>query len=120
MLPGPSADVLWRTVMDNAPVVVWLIDKDGRFVMLGGAAAGRLPHASKTIGGASIFDVYRDDPQIVVAARRVLAGESFDMTLDGEGKIWQGHYSPIMVGGGHVGYGMGMAIDITDRVAAER
>lgn len=114
-----------RTVVGNAPIILFGFDRDGRFTLGegGGMATARL--RADQLAGRSIFEVYGEAPMVQEHARRALAGESFTATVEigreGEGaRVFETRYNPIFDGDGRVAEVIGVATDVTDRAKAER
>ena len=112
-----------RTVITNAPVVLFAIDGEGVFTIVEGSVEGRgLSGLGLRPGqnvGRSVFDVYRDVPEVSDAARRALAGESFTFTLELAGLTFHAHYGPLRDQHGRVCGGIAVGTDITERKRAE-
>ena len=87
---------------------------EGRGLEALGIAAG-------SFVGRSIFDVYRDSPQIVEHARAALRGEAFTtlVHMGASGFQYETRYTPVRGPDGQVVEVIGVAIDITDRRRAE-
>lgn len=70
--------------------------------------------------GQSLFELYRDHPQILEYNRRALRGESFVATVELRGRIFEAHYAPLRGMEGEVAGVIGVAVDITERKRAEK
>jgi diguanylate cyclase (GGDEF)-like protein/PAS domain S-box-containing protein len=108
-----------RTVIEGFPVVLWAIDRDGRFTLSRGAGLKLLGLEPDQVVGRSLFDVYRDYPEIMQDARRVLAGESLVSTRWVGQLAFEVHYSPLRDPGGAVAGAIGVAADVTERKRSE-
>ena len=108
-----------RTVIEGFPVVLWVIDAKGVFVMLRGAGVKLLGLGPDELVGRSIFDVYRNEPEILDDVRRVLAGESFVSTRWLGALAFEVRYSPLRDRSGALAGAIGVAADITERKASE-
>ncbi|MDI1435760.1 PAS domain S-box protein [Polyangium sorediatum] len=110
-----------RRMLDNTPLVLWSTDKNGIFTLSDGAGLRALGFAPGEVVGMSAFEVYRDVPEIVGAIRGALAG-TFSTTLAAtNGTVWECRYIPITrEDGGPVEGVLGVALDVTERVEAER
>jgi PAS domain S-box-containing protein len=118
-----------RAVVENAPVVLFATDPEGRFTLAEGKgleALGFCPGGGSGGGGGgggavgqSVFDVYRDVPQILDNMRRALAGESFTASVNVGDRTYEAHYEPLRDDGRVIGV-VGVATDVTERVRAER
>ena len=84
-----------RTLVTNAPVVLFAIDPEGVFTVEEGKGLSGLGLRPGQNVGRSVFDVYRDVPEVIDAARRALAGESFTATVELAGLTFEAHYGPL-------------------------
>jgi len=66
-----------RSVVTNAPVVLFALDREGVFTLSEGKGLDDLGLEPGQLVGSSVFEVYRETPQIVADVRRALAGEEF-------------------------------------------
>lgn len=108
-----------RTVMTNAPVTLFAFDRDGVFTLSEGkglAALGRWPGQ---VVGQSVFDVYRETPQLPDSVRRALAGETVTITVAVAGIVFEAKYSPLYDRHGAIDGVIGVAVDVTERQWAE-
>jgi len=108
-----------HTVVSNAPVVLWALDRDGIFTLSEGLGLKALGLNPGEVVGQSVFDVYRDVPKILEDNRRALAGESFVSIVEVGKLVFESHYSPIRDKNGEVIGMIGVSIDITERKRAE-
>jgi len=108
-----------RTVIEGFPVVLWVLDQDGIFTMSRGAGLKLLGLAPDEVIGRSLFEVYRDFPEIVADTRRVLAGEDLVSTRWIGSVAFETRYSPLRDPGGAVIGAIGVAADVTERKRSE-
>lgn len=66
-----------EVAIQNAPVVLWTVDKNGIITLSTGAALVRLGSTSEQLVGRCVFELYAGHPTIDTDIRRALAGESF-------------------------------------------
>jgi two-component system cell cycle sensor histidine kinase/response regulator CckA len=62
-----------------------------------------------------VFDLYGDAPQIIECARKALAGEHFNTTMNVAGAILDTWYSPLLDVQGRIVGTIGVALDVTER-----
>lgn len=108
-----------RHVLDHAPVVVWQIDQDGVFTYSDGRGLGTLGLTPGQVVGLSVFDLYRDDPQVVASLRKVLAGEEQQLLIQLQGVYFESWMRPLTNSAGEIRGAMGVASDVTGRIRAE-
>jgi PAS domain S-box-containing protein len=117
---GVRDDVLLlRSVVENAPMVLWAIDGEGIFTVSEGRALADIGLRPGQVLGTSAFELYRDNPNIIVALRKALAGEEFTNELESAGRVFETRYCPLRDATGKVTGVLGVSIDITERRHAE-
>jgi PAS domain S-box-containing protein len=106
-----------RTVLSEAPLVVWAVDKDGVFTLSEGKGLAALHLKPGEVVGKSVYDVYKDSPSVIDNHRRSLAGETVKASLLVADRSYETTYIPLRgKEGGIIGV-MGVAVDITGRKA---
>jgi PAS domain-containing protein len=63
-------------LVSNAPIILFSVDQDGLITLYEGCALQALGHMPGEAVGRSVFDVYRNYPDILACVRRALAGEA--------------------------------------------
>jgi PAS domain S-box-containing protein len=114
-----SSERMFRAVITSAPIVLFAWDHEGRFVLSEGKGLEPLGLVPGQVVGQSVFEVYRAYPHILADARRALGGEAFStVTVIGAVRmeVW---YSPVRDERGAVTTVIGVAADVTDKVALE-
>jgi len=109
-----------RTVAANMPVVLFAFDRAGVFTLSEGKGLSALGLKPGEVVGRSVFDIYRDVPQVLDNVQRALAGESFSVSSEIAGASLEIWYSPLRDPTGSVTGVIGSAVDITQRVKAEQ
>jgi diguanylate cyclase (GGDEF)-like protein/PAS domain S-box-containing protein len=108
-----------RTVIEGFPVVLWVLDRDGVFTLSRGAGLKLLGLEPDEVVGRSLFEVYRDFPEIIEDTRRALASEDLVSTR-WIGKVaFETRYSPLRDSAGAVIGAIGVAADVTERKRSE-
>lgn len=108
-----------QTLVENAPVVLFVLDSDGTFTLSEGSGLENIGLESGDVVGESIFDVY-DDPQIHANVRRALDGEPVHTHHSIEDRFFESWYRPITGGDGEVGRVIGVGVDVTERSQYEQ
>jgi len=108
-----------RAVVSNLPVVLFAFDRDGLCTLSEGELLGGLGLAPGEVVGQSFYDIYGDNPEIVEALRGALAGEAVATIAQVAGVAYETYFRPVRDADGTVAGGMGVAIDVTQRVQAE-
>jgi PAS domain S-box-containing protein len=108
-----------RAVIANTPIILLAWDRSGVFTLSEGRGLDDLGLKPGQVVGQSVFDRYRDAPQVLSAVRRALAGESFTEVVEANDLVFETHYIPVLGEGGQVASINGVAINITERKRAE-
>jgi PAS domain S-box-containing protein len=109
-----------RATVAAAPVVVWAVDREGIFTLSEGRGLASLGLRPGEVVGRSVFEVYRDHPQIQSDVRRALAGEDFTTSVRIGRVVFESRFAPWRNPDGALVGASGVAIDITERDRAER
>jgi PAS domain S-box-containing protein len=108
-----------RAVIDHAPIVVFATDREGVFTLSEGRALQALGFKPGQVVGLSVFDVYRDFPQITSNLRNCLSGQMVNDEVRVGDLVFESLYVPQRNASGDVIGVSGVAWDVTARVRAE-
>jgi PAS domain S-box-containing protein len=108
-----------RTVIGSASLVLFAINQDGIFTLAEGEGLKNLNLKPGELVGQSVFDAYRDHPQILRNIRRALNGESFSDAVEVGELTFETRYSPLADELGNVNGVIGVATDITENRKAQ-
>jgi len=113
-----------QAVISSAPVIVYAVDQDGIITMTEGNGLEAIQVAPNRLLGQSVFDVYRDKPEVIEAVNKALHGTASTIQTTQDFPQGQVHYeaaiSPL-VGSDQQAIGaIGVLVDVTDRVMAEQ
>ena len=109
-----------RTVMENTPVVLFTLDWRGVFTLSEGRGLSALGLKPGEVVGRSVFEVYRDTPSVLEAARRALAGDAFSTVISVDGIVFEIWYYPVRNERNELIGTTGVATDITERKRIEK
>lgn len=109
-----------QTVVSKAPLILFSLDRDGVFTFSDGKALEKLGLEPGQAVGLSALDLYADVPEGVAALKRALRGEEFSTILRGHGLAFHAAYTPLHDDDGAVAGTIGVATDITERIATEQ
>jgi PAS domain S-box-containing protein len=108
-----------RTVIAAAPIILFAIDNQGRFILSEGKGLERLSLSPGEVVGQSVFEMYHDIPAIVENISRGLAGETGNYVVTVSGVTYESQYSPLFdEQGNQIGI-TAISVDITERQQAE-
>jgi PAS domain S-box-containing protein len=108
-----------RIVVNNTPIVLFTMDKEGKFTLAEGAGLRDYDMTSGELIGQNVFDFYKGFPEIIDYYRRALAGEEFSAVFEVNERAYQTGFSPIVDETGALAGTISVSIDVTDRVRAE-
>jgi len=116
------SEARYRALATNLPdTSVFLYDHDLRYVLVDGSSLAGVGMSKEALESRTIFEVLPADMSARLAPlrRAALAGEIVEFEETYSGRTHAVHLLPIRDGTGAVIYGMGVAVDITDRKAAQ-
>lgn len=103
-----------RTVITNAPLVLFVLDRNGVCTFAAGKGLTNLGLPAEKAIGQSIFDVFPHVKSLLADMRRALAGETFTAVAETPRIAFEISYSPLPDGL------IAVATDITARRIAEK
>ena len=106
-----------RTVVDNAPIVLFSLDSRGVLTLAEGNGLQRIGLSTEQLIGFSIFEMFPDESDLMVKARAVLAGElaGDGFEVEALGAVWSVLFEAQRGADGRVQSLVGVAYDVTDR-----
>ena len=108
-----------RSVVSNAPVILWAIDDEGRLSLVEGRRLETLGLAPSELIGRHMEEISEFDPHALEVQRRALAGEELTATFDLGGIVLESHLSPMRDERDQIIGALGVAVDVTERRHAE-
>jgi len=110
----------FKTLVTNTEEIVYMIAKDGTFLLSEGKGLEKLGLKPGQIVGKSVFEMYKDYPEMLAAMRKAFSGESVIIEVHVEGIYFRNWYTAhINVEGEIIGL-MGLSINITEQKLAEK
>ena len=109
-----------RTVVSSASLILFALDKNGVFTLSEGEGLTALGWKPGEMVGRSVFEIYRDDPDILENIRRALAGEAFSTPVYLGDVTFEARYSPLTDESNEVIGVIGVATDITENRKAQK
>ncbi|MFU8869129.1 PAS domain S-box protein [Natronococcus sp.] len=104
-----------RMVVENAPVIHYVIDAEGTVTLSEGRGLENIGFEATDAVGESFFDLFEAYPAIRADARAALEGESVHGQRRILDRVFESWYRPV-VEDGEVTRVIGVAIDVTERV----
>jgi PAS domain S-box-containing protein len=109
-----------RTIIGSASLVIFALDQDGVFTLSEGEGLKALGRKPGEMVGRSVFDIYRDNPEILACVRCALAGETLSRAVEVGDLTFDARYSPLTDDANNVVGVIGVATDITENRKAQK
>ncbi|MCX8155434.1 MAG: PAS domain S-box protein [Verrucomicrobiae bacterium] len=109
-----------QTLLDHAPIFLWAMDAEGIIITAEGSVLQSLGLAPRQVVGVSIFTVVQDLPEFTAACRRALRGERVSLRHEWQGRVFDTRILPLPPEAGGLPSSLGIMLDVTGRVQAER
>jgi len=107
-----------RHALAAAPVVLFALDREGRFIFGEGRGIEMLGFEPSGLGDRSLAEVFSDVPAVVEAAERALRGEEFSFISTVGPATFETRYAPLYSASGEPDGAVGVSIDVTERERA--
>ncbi|MFC7203479.1 PAS domain-containing protein [Haloferax namakaokahaiae] len=115
-----ESEMRLRSVIENAPLIVFMWDTDGVYTLSEGRGLSQLGLEPGQVVGQSVYDLYADYPDIIELVDRVTAGEELHTFVDVDDLTFEEWFEPVYDDDGTLTHVIGVAVDVTDRVKNER
>jgi len=106
-------------VLENAPVILYGLDREGRFLFSEGNGIAAMGVKEGQIVGRSAADLYHDSTEAAGAIRRALSGEHAVFRAHFDGAHFISRLTPVFDDAGAVEQVVGVSVDISEQVKAE-
>jgi two-component system, cell cycle sensor histidine kinase and response regulator CckA len=106
-------------VLENAPVILYGLDPEGRFLFSEGNGIAALGVKKGQIVGNSAFDLYRDTPGAAEAIRAALAGQHAVFRAHFRGAHFVSRLTPVFDDAGTLERVVGVSVDTGAQMRAE-
>jgi two-component system, cell cycle sensor histidine kinase and response regulator CckA len=104
-----------KMALQHAPIVLFASDAEGTITVSEGAALKAMGFQSGELVGRSVFDLYRDNPQVLASHHRAMDGETFTLIADLGDVVLETWMSPMRGPAGEIGGVIGVSTDVTER-----
>jgi len=103
-----------QAVIQNAPVSIAVVDREGRLMFAAGAGLELLDMTSEMLVGSKATEVFPEQERIPELMRKVFSGETVNVTLDLKQRFVDIWASPIRKDG-KIAAAISVATDVTER-----
>jgi rsbT co-antagonist protein RsbR len=108
-----------QTLLSQLPMIVFEFGPDGVSRWTDGKGLADLGIQPNQFNGLSLYEVYKDFPEIVASIRRAAAGESFSAVIELAGQVLESRYQPLFNADGSVRSVLGISTNISERMQHE-
>lgn len=108
-----------RTVVNNANVLIFILDKNGVILLSEGKALELFKFKPGQIVGLSIFEIFEDDNKAITDMELAFQGYEIKSTFTIQSYIFESIYSPYYDNSGNVSGVVAIASDVTERIKNE-
>jgi diguanylate cyclase (GGDEF)-like protein/PAS domain S-box-containing protein len=109
-----------RTLVANVPVGLFAIDRNGIFTHSEGKGLEPLGLEPGEVVGKSVWDLYREYPDVLEHMRRALSGDAHTATVRVGETSFETRYAPYRDADGSVEGVIGVATDVTEQRRADQ
>ncbi len=111
-----QSETLFRGVVENAPLVIFSLDKQGQFMLSEGQGLEDLGLKAGQVVGMNAFDLYKDSPGVVADLEAVLnGGIPVESISQSNGEYFENRFTPLKDQFGNVTGMVGISSNVTDR-----
>jgi len=109
----------FKTLVTGSEEIIFMTDKNGIFTLSEGKGLSKLGLKSGEIVGKSVFDLYKDYPEMLDVMRKTLNGIAAELDVKIAKMYFRNWYTPHLNTRGKVVGLMGMSVNITELKLAE-
>lgn len=109
-----------QSIINTAPLILFAIDKNGLFTLSEGKGLEMLNLSAGQMVGHAVKEVYRAYPQVIENYESAMQGESFVAVVEIDNQHYETNYFPQRDDAGNVTGVLGVSLNITERVRAEK
>lgn len=111
---------LFHRVVTGTPIIIWSTEEKGIFTLSEGKGLEALNIQPGEVVGQSIFRIYKNYPDVIDAANKVLSGKPVNTQHTIGERSYKVYYTPLQDAAGKTIGMIGVATDITDLIQAEQ
>ncbi|MGC3944043.1 MAG: PAS domain S-box protein [Chryseolinea sp.] len=114
-----ESEKLFKSVVQNASAIIYIIDREGKFKLSEGLGLAALGLKAGEVIGKSVFEMYADVPEITSAIRRALSGEVIENEITINGITYSTRYAPMFNEANEISDILCISFDISSRKKLE-
>ena len=109
----------FKTLVTNNEEIVYILDKDGKFILSEGKGLAKLGIEPGQVVGQSVFELYKDYPEMLIDIKKALEGETLTIEHKVSGQYFRNWYSPYGNINGEIIGLLGLSVNITEKKVVE-
>ena len=109
-----------QSIVENAPLIIWAVDRDGIFTMSEGSALETIGLRAGAGVGKSAFELHVERPAVIDGVRSALNGKIKTDMVTFNNRHFDLSFMPATRDDGFINGAFGVAVDVTEREKAER
>lgn len=109
----------FRTLVTNSEEIIYMIAKDGTFLLSEGKGLAKIGLKPGEVVGKSIFEIYKDYPVMLEKIKQAINGESINTEVEIGGIHFKSWYTPHLNHDGEINGLLGLSVNITEQKQAE-
>jgi PAS domain S-box-containing protein len=110
----------FRALVTNTEEIIYMIHKDGTFLLSEGKGLSKLGLKPGQVVGKSVFELYKDYPQMLAEMRKAFNGETVTSEVNVDGNYFRNWYTPHKNPEGEIIGLLGLSVNITEQKQAEQ
>ena len=115
-----ATELKLKSVISGVQAVLWALDNDGRFTLSEGRVLERFGLSTDQVVGESVFELYKNYPEILADIRSALRGETVTSLQHLPDLIFESRLTPMWQKDNQVAGIIGVSVDVTERMQAEQ
>ncbi len=115
-----ASEEKFRTLVTKTEEIVYMIAEDGTFLLSEGKGLAKLGLKPGQVVGKSVFELYKDYPDMLEEMRRAFNGETVTGEVNVNGIYFRSWYTPHKNHAGEIIGLLGLSVNITDQKNAEK
>ncbi len=112
-------DDLFKTLITNTEEIVYVIDKDGTFLLSEGKGLSKLGLIPGEVVGSSVYEIYKELPEMLNSMKLVLQGETISNEVSVGEIYYRNWFTPQLNDNGEVIGLLGLSVNITKQKIAQ-
>ena len=114
LLTLKESEAKFRSLVTNSEEIVYLIDKDGIFLLSEGKGLSKIGVKPGEVVGKSVFELYKDYPEMLVYMRQALKGETINIENKVGDQYFKSWYTPQINADDEIIGLLGLSVNITE------